>query len=708
MKAKCLTLMLLLAAACQPMTAQREKTTFQTAGPWKPSTDVRADVVMVYGANDRQGQSFRQRVDSWRDHGYTTHYMTGIAWGGYQDYFTGQWDGRPHMDEGQKTRQGDTIMHGPSVPYIVPTLNYLRYFCERHIRPAIDAGIDAIFLEEPEFWMRGGYSEAFQREWRQFYGTEWRPQHESAENTYLSNKLKYHLYHRALDSAFTYAKRYGEERGMKIRCYVPTHSLINYAQWGIVSPEASLASLESCDGYIAQVWTGTSRAPNIFQGKHRERVFETAFLEYGCMESMTRPTGRKMFFLTDPIEDGVVDWEDYRRNYQATFVAQLLYPTVADYEVMPWPERIYERLYRISSHSEEQSLIPRPYSTQMQVMINALGKMPASNSHVSGQRGISVLMANSIMFQPSVEGPRDSCLSNFFGLTLPLVKRGIPVSITHIENTAHAETWRDVNVLLMSYAQMKPLHPKAHEDIARWVNNGGTLVYCGRDDDPYQRVSEWWNTDGFHYDAPSQHLFALMNMPEQPADGHYRFGRGHVYVLRHNPCEFATDTIHERLLLEVLNTACGELQTKNNFMLRRGPYLMAAVVDEGAVSDAPLVLSGRFIDLFNPQLPVITKKTVFPGEQSFLFDINQVRNRRRPQILAAASRQEDEHITRRSYSFVARSPLNTDNVMRILLPREPKTIRTSASCTHQWDAHSRTLLLRFENDPAGVHVQINW
>ena len=30
----------------------QEKTTFQTAGPWKPVTDVRADVVMVYGAND--------------------------------------------------------------------------------------------------------------------------------------------------------------------------------------------------------------------------------------------------------------------------------------------------------------------------------------------------------------------------------------------------------------------------------------------------------------------------------------------------------------------------------------------------------------------------------------------------------------------------------------------------------------------------------
>lgn len=351
---------------------RREKTTFQTSGQWKPVTDIRADAVMVYGANDRPRMTFRQRVQSWRDRGYTTHFMTGIAWGDYQDYFTGKWDGKWHLDEGQKTMRGDTIWHGHLIPYIVPTMNYLKYFKERHIKPVIDAGIDAIFLEEPEFWARSGYSEAFKREWKDYYGFDWRPQHESAENTYLSNKLKYHLYYRALDEAFTYAKQYGREKGMDVRCYVPTHSLLNYSQWQIVSPEASLASMNSCDGYIAQVWTGTSREPNYFNGKARERVFETAFLEYGCMESMTRPTGRKMFFLTDPIEDRAKDWQDYKRNYQATFTAQLLYPQIADYEVMPWPDRIYEGLYRVSADSKKKARIPRFYSTQMQVMINTL------------------------------------------------------------------------------------------------------------------------------------------------------------------------------------------------------------------------------------------------------------------------------------------------------------------------------------------------
>lgn len=43
--------------------------------------------------------------------------MTGIAWGEYQDYFLGQWDGKKnHLREGQVTQAGDTIWHGHMVP----------------------------------------------------------------------------------------------------------------------------------------------------------------------------------------------------------------------------------------------------------------------------------------------------------------------------------------------------------------------------------------------------------------------------------------------------------------------------------------------------------------------------------------------------------------------------------------------------------------
>lgn len=313
-------------------------------------------------------------------------------------------------------------------PYIVPTENYLTYFKETQIKRVIDAGVDYIFLEEPEFWAAGGYSDSFKREWEAFYGSPWRPQHESPEATYMSSKLKYHLYYRALNEAFTYAKEYGKSLGRDIKCFVPTHSLINYTQWKIVSPEVSLASLPCVDGYIAQVWTGTSRVPNYYKGSYKERVFETAFLEYGCMSSMTEPTGRRVWFLTDPIEDRPRDWDDFKRNYQATFTAQLLYPQIADYEVMPWPERIYEGLYPAGPGSSEKVRIQEEFASMMQVMINALQHMPVAERKPSKY---SVLMANSMMFQafPSHDGYDDPQFSNFFGLAMPLIKRGAPVGV---------------------------------------------------------------------------------------------------------------------------------------------------------------------------------------------------------------------------------------------------------------------------------------
>ncbi len=701
------------------------KTTFQTSREWKPSIDVRADAVMIYGVggnpSDRsQKVSFEERVRSWKEKGYITHFMTGIAWGEYQDYFTGAWDGKRHLDEGQVQQNGDTIWHGHMVPYIVPSDNFLKYLKEKHIKRVIDAGIDVIFLEEPEFWARAGYSDAFKREWEKYYGFEWRPQHESPENTYLANKLKYHLYYHALNDVFTFAKEYGQTKGMDVKCYVPTHSLVNYSQWKIVSPEASLAALPCVDGYIAQVWTGTSRESNYFNGKAKERVFETAFLEYGSMESMTAPTGRKMFFLSDPIEDWPRDWDDYKKNYEATFTAQLMYPAMANYEIMPWPERIYEGLYRTSPTSDKKERIPRHYSTQMQVMINTLNNMPVTQTEVSGSRGIGVLMANSLMFQrfPAHAGYDDPQLSNFYGLALPLLKKGVPVEIVHLENVSLEKTLDHFQVLLMSYSSMKPMDPAAHDYIVRWVIKGGMLVYCGKDEDAFQRVREWWNTNGNHYNAPSEHLFHLLKLKAPYKTGTYKYGKGKVCILRNDPKEFVLKENNDQQFVNIVNALYkkrtgNKMEFKNYFTLKRGPYEIISVVDENP-DTTPYTIKGKLIDLYNPEIPVLEEKQVNPGEQALLFDIDCVDNPSEAQVLATASRVYNEQHTANSYSFNVKGPANTTNVMRILLPCEVKNAEISdlsgnkIEARTKWNKSSKTCFLSFENSPEGIQVQLRW
>ncbi len=704
-----------------PKIKSGEKTAFQTAGAWKPVTDVRADIAIVYGANDYKDITFKERVKSWRDHGYITHFMTGIAWGEYQDYFTGKWDGINHLSEGQMDVKGDSIGHGRLIPYIVPTASFIKYMEEKHIKRVIDAGIDAIYLEEPEFWARAGYSQAFKNEWQKYYNFAWRPQDESPENTYLSSKLKYQLYYNALKEIFTYAKEYGRSKGMNVRCYVPTHSLVNYASWQIVSPEASLASLPCIDGYIAQVWTGTSREPTFFNGIRKERVFENAFLEYGSMESMTAPTKRKLFFLTDPIEDRPRDWGDYKKNYQATFTAQLLYPMIADYEVMPWPDRIYQGLYQ-KPNSNEKETIPRFYSTQMQVMVNSLNQMPLSDNRVNGSSGISVLMSNSLMFQrfPTHKGYEDSQLSNFYGQALPLLKRGVPVKTLHIENVAYPETWKDTKLLVMSYSNMKPLSPEAHKYIAQWVKNGGALVYCGRDNDPFQTVQEWWNTGNNHYNAPSENLFELLGIDRAAKEGEYSCGKGTVYVLRQDPKEFVLQSENDTNFVAIVKqlfeqkAKAGELVFKNFFYLERGPFDMVSVMDE-SVSDKPYTVKGCLIDLFDPKLPVLSEKIVSPGEQAYLYNVDRVPDPKRPQVLAGAARVYNEVTGKKQYSFIVKSPLNTTNAMRVLLPAAPKKVtatnasgQTLTDIRSVWDGTSKTCFLSFENHPDGINIEFHW
>lgn len=693
----------------------REKTAFQVAAPWNESYDVRSDVAIVYGINDAGGR-FAERVKGYRDKGYRVHFMTGIAWGQYQDYFKGSYDGRPHLDEGQVKRDGKTIWHGKDVPYIVPSPGFLDYM-KSHVRTAIDAGVSAIHLEEPEFWTAAGYSEAFKKEWAAFYGSPWKPQHQDATATYMSGKLKHQLYQRALKEVFAYVKSYSRQQGKEVSCYVPTHSLLNYSSWGIVSPEASLAALEDMDGYIAQVWTGTSREPVIYNGVKKERVFENAFLEYGSMVSMTAPSGRKLFFLTDPIEDWPRNWDDYKRNYQATFTAQLLYPQVADYEVMPWPNRIYKGRFRMENTDSLQG-IPPAYATQMQVMVNALNQVPLSANRVSGSSGIGVLVSNTMMFQrfPTHSGYEDPQLSNFYGMALPLLKSGVPVETVHLENLSTGAALAGIKVLVMSYSNMKPMQEQYHRVLEQWVRKGGVLLYYGKDEDAFQRVPEWWNTGAMQYAAPSAHLFQLLGVSAVQS-GFVSCGKGYVQVIRKDPKELVMTEGAHAAYLEAVKlayeryAAAGMLEQKKELVLRRGNYIVAAVMDEGEGGESWRE-AGPLIDLFDPGLPVLEEKELRAGGQAFLYDLKG-QERSRPAVLAAAARVYEESYDGGVYRFSAKSPTGTINAMRLRLPARPVSVTLAHSgealplITEEWHEGSNTLLLRFRNYSDGVGVTIH-
>ena len=704
-----------------------ERTCFQTGKGWTEQGNLRSDVVLVYGIDT----NLSDRIQTWRDHGYRIHVMTGVAWGHYQDYLYGRFDGINHEDEAQTMSNGQKHSHGGDVYYMCPGTNYGRFLCVG-VQRALDAGVEAIHLEEPEFWVSSGYSEGFKREWQNYYHEPWQPPNSSVDAQWRASKLKYFLYRRALQQVFDYVQAFNARTGRHVRCYVATHSLLNYSHWRIVSPESSLARLKGCSGYIAQVWTGTSRTPNVYCGSLKERTFETAFLEYGAMQNLVRATGRGVWYLNDPIEDNPNhDWNDYKRNWECTLVASLFQPEVSQFEVAPWPERVFGGHYPRSAAPEDRKAIPPAYATELQTVMNALNDMKQKRVEWDcGTRGIGVLVSDSLMFERGDPTPSDEHMGHFYGMAMPLLKQGIPVTPVQLENVTAPQYLDGFKVLLLTYQGMKPLTPDIHSQLANWVKGGGELIVCDDDSDPFNSVRDWWNTGGLNYRTPREHLFEQLGFSNalakktaltpqllnsstlQPTNGtEWPFGKGQVIWLRENPIHFTSNASGADQIVSLVHEAADRAKMKwretNYLLLRRGPYVIAAGMDESAPGE-PKVLKGRFVNLFDPELRVQTSLRIEPNSRFFLRDLDAT-TPRPAEVLESACKALLTRRGHNSISLAVEGVGDTPAVMLLQASRPPRSVTLDNDDVKDFNysAVDKLLWIRFPNDthPRTLSVQ---
>lgn len=735
----------------------------QEGREWSPEIDLQYDFVMVYGIDE----GMPDRVRAYREKGYAVHVMTGSAWGRYRDFLDGEWDGRSHWDESQTNRAGEPILHGVDVPYLSPSVALAGYLSKR-LEAAVDAGAEAIHLEEPEFWDEAGYSEGFKREYRLFYGEEWVPPHTSPAARWRASRLKVWLYKRLISRVSEAVKEYAMTRyNRRVPFYVATHSLVNYTQWKILSPEGELLDIPTVDGCIAQVWTGTSRCGNVYAGKYAERTFETAFLEYGVMQELVRGTGRRMWFLHDPIEDFPErTWEDFRGNYIKTLAASLLHPDVHTYEVCPWPTRIFTGVYpkRVElkggiapgAEMEGAKPIPQSYAQLICAMAQLLGDMDQADASFEGNPPeTGILLSDSCLYERSfpdsvpsspggVEGlngrlfamldrqregadttaesralmeeiARDEALyhdyiasgayPHFFGLALPLLKRGLPIRPVQLENAARYPGYLDrYRLLVLSYEFLKPASPALHFALAEWVRNGGALLYVGDGADPYHAVPGWWNSGALRFASPAEHLFRCLGLPPAPGEGIYPFGKGFAAVLPVSParltfCAEETGRYWAQAASLAERLGC-PIRERNYLLMRRGPYRIAGVMTE-SVSDAPLTLTGLYCDLLAGDFPIVEKAVLHPGEQALLFDLAEPLES--PRIVASSARVFSLDCDGEGFSLTAKAASGITAQLRLRLPRPVRAVTAlretgeAVEVRFCWDEKSRTVLLSYES-----------
>ncbi len=639
---------------------KEERTGYQTGDYLRGEVDNQCDFIMVYRLND----SAPEKIEQYKEAGYTVHFMTGISWGAYKDYLYGEYDGVNHWDEAQTDRNGNIISHGVDVPYMCPSIQFADYLTEK-LKPIVDAGVEAIHVEEPEFWDRAGYSGGFKREYELYYKKPWTDPHKSIDGWYKCARLKQYLFTRTLDRVGSAVKEYAKKKYNKnLRFYVPTHSLLNYTQWKIISPEGKLADIPAVDGCIAQVWTGTSREKNWFNGEYKERTFETAYLEYGVMQELVNGTDRHMWFLHDPIEDNpVFDWNDYRKNYFCTVTASLLHPKINTYEICPWPNRVFNGKY--PKDSPEAANIPSDYATILNNTFNTLGNIEES---AQGELSVGVLVGDSQLYQRTYP---DCCFSKsqdkgevgtvlragaeleeelktamksnstdgelmlklmssaafpgFYSLALPLLKYGVSVRPVLLDNVRkYAGYLNNYDVLILSYDFLKPDYPDVNSGLAQWVRAGGVLIYTGDGFDPYNNIDSWWSGK---YKNPAEHLFEMLEISPEGEKSVFKCGNGAVGVLNMNPCIFSYSKENADIIRdffdEVLSLKGEKADYKNNLVLNRNQYIVAAAFDE-SVSEEPLVFEGLFADMYSPDFKIIKNKILSPGENTLLCDLSKI------------------------------------------------------------------------------------
>ena len=374
---------------------------------------------------------------------------------------------------------------------------------------------------------------------------------------------------------------------------------------------------------------------------------------------------------------------------------------------MPWPERIFNGTYPSEEDPKVRVPIPKSYETELQVVINALKDMKQRDvKWESGTHGIGFVISDSLMFQRGGPHWSDNEFGHVYGLALPFVKRGMPIQPIQLENVVLKGYLSDTKVLMISYEGQKPMSPKVHTALAKWVKAGGTLFVVDNGKDPFSAVREWWNEGGNTFAAPAEHLFQELGLGRKPMQESTDVGKGRVV---HLPWAPSSDLAYKadgdvRLTSKVKQYAKGiEWKESSALVLRRGPYVVASGMDES--SSPAKSLKGKFVDFFDPELQVQTQIDLTPNTRHFLVDLAKYRRT----VVASSGSVTAERASSTGWSGTIEGIGGSKGVILLRTSKAPKsaTLDGKDIPIARYDSANRLTWLKFDltSEPQKLSIQ---
>jgi hypothetical protein len=160
-----------------------------------------------------------------------------------------------------------------------------------------------------------------------------------------------------------------------------------------------------------------------------------------------------------------------------------------------------------------------------------------------------------------------------------------------------------------------------------------------------------------------------------------------VIWLCKNPALLAGSAAGADQVVAVVQQAAKSAKLKwretNSLLLRRGPYIIAAGLDE-SIAGEPKVLRGRFVNLFDPELHVQSSVTLVPGDRFFLRDLD-AEHAAKPQLLASACKAMPVKSPDKSLTYLVEGVAQTPAVLLFRTAQAPRSVALDGQPVEHFD-----------------------